>query len=76
LIDIEEPKADYKKAARGKIIKQLRRWHQLLLVQTPEVKPFITHFEPWFPFDGLMGVLLSLLISTGELKAFYSGKYG
>jgi hypothetical protein len=48
LIDTKDAKADYKKAPWvEKIIKQCR-WHQLLLVQTPQVKPALLHFEPWF----------------------------
>jgi hypothetical protein len=44
LIDTKDAKADYKKAAPWlKIIKQLCRWHQLLLVQTPRSSARLTY---------------------------------
>ena len=79
LIDTEEAKADYKKAAPWlkKLLNSYADGINFYLYKHPEVKPaLLTHFEPWFPLlwtDGSIGAISTADLSTGELKAFYSG---
>ena len=79
LIDAEEAKADYKKAAPWlkKLLNSYADGINFYLYKHPEVKPaLLTHFEPWFPLlwtDGSIGAISTADLSTGELKAFYSG---
>ena len=79
LIDTEEAKADYKKAAPWlkKLLSSYADGINFYLHNHPEVKPaLLTHFEPWFPLlwtDGSIGAISTADLSTGELKAFYSG---
>ena len=79
LIDTEEAKADYKKAAPWlkKLLNSYADGINFYLHNHPEVKPaLLTHFEPWYPLlwtDGSIGAISTGGLSTGELKAFYSG---
>lgn len=79
LIDTEEAKAEYKKAAPWlkKLLNSYADGINFYLHNHPEVKPaLLTHFEPWFPLlwtDGSIGAISTGGLSTGELKAFYSG---
>ena len=79
LIDVEEAKADYKKAAPWlkKLLNSYADGINFYLHNHPEVKPaLLTRFEPWFPLlwtDGSIGAISTADLSTGELKAFYSG---
>ena len=79
LIDTEEAKSDYKKAAPWlkKLLNSYADGINFYLNNHPEVKPaLLTHFEPWFPLlwtDGSIGAISTGGLSTGELKAFYSG---
>ncbi|TDW48958.1 acyl-homoserine lactone acylase PvdQ [Flavobacterium sp. 270] len=79
LIDTEEAKADYKKAPLWlkKLLNSYADAINFYLYKHPEVKPvLLTHFEPWFPLlwtDGSIGAISTADLSTGELKAFYSG---
>ncbi len=79
LIDTEEAKADYKKAAPWlkKLLNSYADGINFYLYKHPEVKPaLLTHFEPWFPLlwtDGSIGAISTADLSTGEFKAFYSG---
>jgi acyl-homoserine-lactone acylase len=79
LIDTEEAKADYKKAASWlkKLLNSYADGINFYLHNHPEVKPaLLTHFEPWFPLlwtDGSIGAISTGGLTTGELKAFYSG---
>ena len=79
LIDTEEAKSDYKKAAPWlkKLLNSYADGINFYLHNHPEVKPaLLTHFEPWFPLlwtDGSIGAISTGGLSTGELKAFYSG---
>lgn len=79
LIDVEEAKADYKKAAPWlkKLLNSYADGINFYLHNHPEVKPaLLTHFEPWFPLlwtDGSIGAISTADLSIGELKAFYSG---
>ena len=79
LIDIDEAKADYKKAPiwLKKLLNSYADGINFYLYKHPEVKPaLLTHFEPWFPLlwtDGSIGAISTADLSTGELKAFYSG---
>lgn len=79
LIDVNEAKADYKKAEPWlkKLLKSYADGINYYLFKHPEVKPLLlTHFEPWFPLlwtDGSIGAISTADLSTGELKAFYSG---
>lgn len=79
LIDTEEAKADYKKAPLWlkKILNSYADAINFYLYKHPEVKPaLLTHFEPWFPLlwtDGSIGAISTADLTTGELKAFYSG---
>ena len=79
LIDTEEAKADYKKATPWlkKLLNSYADGINFYLNNHPEVKPvLLTHFEPWYPLlwtDGSIGAISTADLSTGELKAFYSG---
>ncbi|MFW0738768.1 penicillin acylase family protein [Flavobacterium sp. T12S277] len=79
LIDYEEAKADYKKAPvwLKKLLNSYADAINFYLYKHPEVKPaLLTHFEPWFPLlwtDGSIGAISTADLTTGELKAFYSG---
>ena len=79
LIDTKDAKADYKKAAPWlkKLLNSYADGINYYLYKHPEVKPaLLTHFEPWFPLlwtDGSIGAISTADLSTGELKAFYSG---
>lgn len=79
LIDTEEAKSDYKKAPLWlkKLLNSYADAINFYLYKHPEVKPaLLTHFEPWFPLlwtDGSIGAISTADLSTGELKAFYSG---
>ncbi|MBP4141882.1 penicillin acylase family protein [Flavobacterium sp. P4023] len=79
LIDTEEVKADYKKAAPWlkKLLNSYADAINFYLHKHPEVKPaLLTHFEPWFPLlwtDGSIGAISTADLTTGELKSFYSG---
>ncbi|WP_396171583.1 penicillin acylase family protein, partial [Flavobacterium sp.] len=77
LIDTEEAKADYKKAAPWlkKLLNSYADGINYYLYKHPEVKPLIiTHFEPWFPLlwtDGSIGAISTADLTNTELKAFY-----
>jgi len=79
LIDPEEAKSDYKKAPLWlkKLLNSYADAINFYLYKHPEVTPaLLTHFEPWFPLlwtDGSIGAISTADLSTGELKAFYSG---
>lgn len=79
LIDPEEAQSDYKKAPLWlkKLLNSYADAINFYLYKHPEVKPaLLTHFEPWFPLlwtDGSIGAISTADLSTGELKAFYSG---
>ena len=79
LIDDDEAKADYKKAAPWlkKLLNSYADGINFYLHKHPEVKPLmLTHFEPWFPLlwtDGSIGAISTAELSTSDLKAFYSG---
>lgn len=79
LIDSEEAKSDYKKAPLWlkKLLNSYADAINFYLYKHPEVKPaLLTHFEPWFPLlwtDGSIGAISTADLTTGELKAFYSG---
>ena len=79
LIDTDDAKADYKKAAPWlkKILNSYADGINYYLYKHPEVKPsLLAHFEPWFPLlwtDGSIGAISTAGLSTGELKSFYSG---
>ncbi|MBG6109687.1 acyl-homoserine lactone acylase PvdQ [Flavobacterium sp. CG_23.5] len=79
LMDANEAKADYKKAAPWlkKLLNSYADGINFYLHKHPEVKPaLLTHFEPWFPLlwtDGSIGAISTADLTTGELKAFYSG---
>ncbi|WP_339920449.1 penicillin acylase family protein [uncultured Flavobacterium sp.] len=79
LIDVDEAKADYKKAAPWlkKLLNGYADGVNFYLYKHPEVKPaLLTHFEPWFPLlwtDGSIGAISTADLTTGELKSFYSG---
>lgn len=79
LIDTNDAKADYKKAAPWlkKLLISYADGINFYLQKHPEVKPLIlTHFEPWFPLlwtDGSIGAISTAELSTSDLKAFYSG---
>jgi len=77
LIDAEEAKADYKKAAPWlkKLLNSYADGINYYLYKHPEVKPLmLTHFEPWFPLlwtDGSIGAISTADLTNTELKAFY-----
>ncbi|MBF7092466.1 penicillin acylase family protein [Flavobacterium sp. ALJ2] len=79
LIDTQEAKSDYKKAPDWlkKLLNSYADAINFYLYNHPEVKPaLLTHFEPWFPLlwtDGSIGAISTADLTTGELKAFYSG---
>jgi acyl-homoserine-lactone acylase len=79
LIDVNEAKADYKKAAPWlkKLLNSYADAINFYLYKHPEVKPLLlTRFEPWFPLlwtDGSIGAISTADLSVAELKAFYSG---
>lgn len=79
LIDTEEAKSDYKKAPLWlkKLLNSYADAINFYLYKHPDVQPaLLTHFEPWFPLlwtDGSIGAISTADLSTGELKAFYSG---
>jgi acyl-homoserine-lactone acylase len=79
LIDVDEAKADYKKAAPWlkKLLNSYADGINYYLYTHTEVKPLLlTHFEPWFPLlwtDGSIGAISTADLSVAELKAFYSG---
>ncbi|KQO25032.1 penicillin amidase [Flavobacterium sp. Leaf82] len=79
LIDADEAKSDYKKAPLWlkKLLDSYADAINFYLYKHPEVKPaLLTHFEPWFPLlwtDGSIGAISTADLSTGQLKAFYSG---
>jgi len=79
LIDVDEAKADYKKADPWlkKLLNSYADGINFYLYKHPEVKPaLLTHFEPWFPLlwtDGSIGAISTADLTTGELKSFYSG---
>lgn len=79
LIDEEEAKTDYKKAAPWlkKLLDSYADGINFYLYKHPEVKPvLLTHFEPWYPLlwtDGSIGAISTAGLTTGELKTFYSG---
>ncbi|TWH98909.1 acyl-homoserine lactone acylase PvdQ [Flavobacterium tiangeerense] len=77
LIDIDEAKADYKKAAPWlqKLLNSYADGINYYLYKHPEVQPaLLTHFEPWFPLlwtDGSIGAISTAGLTTSELKSFY-----
>ncbi|MBB1194865.1 acylase [Flavobacterium sp. SOK18b] len=77
LIDIDEAKADYKKAAPWlqKLLNSYADGINYYLYKHPEVRPaLLTHFEPWFPLlwtDGSIGAISTGGLTTSELKSFY-----
>jgi acyl-homoserine lactone acylase PvdQ len=77
LIDTEEAKADYKKAAPWlkKLLNSYADGINYYLFKNPKVKPvLLTHFEPWFPLlwtDGSIGAISTADLTTQELKDFY-----
>ncbi len=79
LIDTEEAKSDYKKAPLWlkKLLNSYADAINFYLYKHPEIKPaLLTHFDPWFPLlwtDGSIGAISTADLSTGDLKAFYSG---
>ena len=79
LIDANDAKSDYKKAAPWlkKLLNAYADGINFYLHNHPEVKPaLLTHFEPWYPLlwtDGSIGAISTASLSVGELKAFYSG---
>lgn len=79
LIDEQEAKVDYKKAAPWlkKLLNSYADGINFYLYKNPQVKPaLLTHFEPWYPLlwtDGSIGAISTAGLSTGELKIFYSG---
>ena len=79
LIDTDEAKDDYAKAAPWlkKLLNSYADGINYYLYKNPKIKPaLLTHFEPWFPLlwtDGSIGAISTADLSTGELKAFYSG---
>ncbi|MDG2432661.1 penicillin acylase family protein, partial [Flavobacterium sp.] len=79
LIDENDAKADYKKAAPWlkKLLDSYADGINFYLYKHPEVQPaLLTHFEPWYPLlwtDGSIGAISTAGLTTGELKTFYSG---
>jgi acyl-homoserine lactone acylase PvdQ len=77
LIDANEAKADYKKAAPWlkKLLNSYADGINYYLYKHPEVKPLmLTRFEPWFPLlwtDGSIGAISTADLTNAELKAFY-----
>jgi acyl-homoserine-lactone acylase len=79
LIDVNDAKKDYKNATPWlkKLLNSYADGINFYLYKHPEVKPaLLTHFEPWYPLlwtDGSIGAISTADLTTGELKAFYSG---
>jgi acyl-homoserine-lactone acylase len=79
LLDADEAKIDYKKAAPWlkKLLKSYADGINYYLYKHPEVKPLLlTHFEPWFPLlwtDGSIGAISTADLSNAELRSFYGG---
>lgn len=77
LIDVEEAKADYKKAAPWlkKLLHAYSDGINFYLDKHPEVKPLLLrHFEPWYPLlwtDGSIGAISTADLTTAELQSFY-----
>jgi acyl-homoserine-lactone acylase len=77
LIDANDAKADYKKAAPWlkKLLNAYADGINFYLFKHPEIKPaLLNHFEPWYPLlwtDGSIGAISTADLSTSELKAFY-----
>jgi acyl-homoserine-lactone acylase len=77
LIDQNEAKADYKKAAPWlkKLLNSYADGINFYLYKHPEVQPvLLQHFEPWYPLlwtDGSIGAISTGGLSTSELKSFY-----
>lgn len=80
LIDAEEAKADYKKAAPWlkKLLNSYADGINYYLYKHPDVKPLLlTHFEPWFPLlwtDGSIGAISTADLTNSELKSFYDSE--
>lgn len=80
LIDADEAKADYKKAAPWlkKLLNSYADGINYFLHKHPEIKPLmLTHFEPWFPLlwtDGSIGAISTADLSNAELKSFYGSE--
>ena len=80
LIDANEAKADYKKAAPWlkKLLNSYADGINYFLHKHPEIKPLmLTHFEPWFPLlwtDGSIGAISTADLTNGELKSFYGSE--
>ena len=78
LIDANQAKADYKKAAPWlkKLLNSYADAINFYLLNHPEIKPaLLTHFEPWYPLlwtDGSIGAISTADLTTKELKTFYS----
>ena len=79
LIDANEAKTDYKKAAPWlkKLLNSYADGINYFLFKHPEVKPvMLKHFEPWYPLlwtDGSIGAISTADLSNSELKSFYGG---
>lgn len=79
LIDANEAKTDYKKAAPWlkKLLNSYADGINYFLYKHPEVKPLmLKHFEPWYPLlwtDGSIGAISTADLSNSELKSFYGG---
>lgn len=79
IIDENEAKSDYEKAKPWlkKLLNAYADGINYYLYKNPTVKPaLLTHFEPWYPLlwtDGSIGAISTGNLTTGELKAFYSG---
>lgn len=77
LIDADEAKTDYKKAAPWlkKLLNSYADGINYFLYKHPEIKPLmLTHFEPWFPLlwtDGSIGAISTADLTNAELKSFY-----
>jgi acyl-homoserine-lactone acylase len=77
LIDVDDAKADYKKAAPWlkKLLSSYADGINYYLYKHPEIKPLmLTRFEPWFPLlwtDGSIGAISTADLTNSELKAFY-----
>ncbi len=79
LIDANQAKSDYKKAAPWlkKLLNSYADGINFFLFKHPEVKPLmLKHFEPWYPLlwtDGSIGAISTADLSNSELKSFYGG---
>lgn len=80
LMDANEAKDDYKKAAPWlkKILNSYADGINYYLYKHPEIKPLmLTHFEPWFPLlwtDGSIGAISTADLTNAELKSFYGNE--